>query len=510
MDEKFYITTAIDYVNALPHLGHALEKTQADAIARYQRFLGKDVFFLTGTDEHGAKITRAAEAKGIKIADFVNETAEKFRFLAKELLISNDDFIRTSDKSRHWPGAKALWEKLVLSGDIYKADYKGLYCVGCEAFITQKDLAGGKCAVHNQEPEKIDEENYFFRLSRYQNQLKEIIESDRYEIIPETRKNEALSWFEAGLEDVSFSRPNKDISWGIPVPGDSSQTMYVWADALSNYITALGYGGSDINFKRYWPADIHVIGKDILRFHVLYWPAMLLSADLPLPKSLFVHGHIISGGKKMSKTLGNIVDPFDLINRYGSDALRHYLLKEISATGDGDLTEEKFKEVYNADLANGLGNLVSRVFKMAFLYFSGRVEKPDDVLLSQAPFKEKESELYSVPYVFEHKIWADYGTYMDTLELNRAADVVRSAISKLDSYIQDYQPFKLIGTDKEKTRAVLWGLLFGLTNVSRMLYPFMPKTAEKIAEGLGIGQVKIESVKDFSLKETVNLFPRKE
>ncbi|MDP3051912.1 MAG: methionine--tRNA ligase [bacterium] len=473
--EKFYITTAIDYVNAGPHLGHALEKTQADVIARYQRLLGKDVFFLTGTDEHGAKISRAAEVAGKSIEDFVDEISEIFKNFAKELNISNDDFIRTSDKVCHWPAAKALWEKLVQEGDIYKGIYKGLYCVGCEAFVTKKDLADGKCAIHNEKPEEINEENYFFKLSRYQEKIKKAILSGKFKIIPESRKNEVLGLIKQGLEDVSFSRPAKDIPWGIPVPGDSSQTMYVWADALTNYISALGYGTkNDSKFKKYWPADIHVIGKDILRFHALIWPGMLLSAGLDLPRSLLIHGHITVAGQKMSKSLGNVIDPFDLMKRYGTDALRYYLSREISVTEDSDLTEEKFKEAYNANLANGLGNLVSRIMKMASTYLETCPELPEK----------------SIPENFKEA--------MNNFEINKAADIVWQKIGELDGKIQATEPFKLVKTDKEATVKIIKELVIDLYTVGWMLNPIMPATSAIIKS----------TVKSNKMPEP--LFPRKE
>ena len=508
--EKFFITTAIDYVNAAPHLGHALEKVQADIIARYQRLLGKDVFFLTGTDEHGAKVLKAAAAQGKNIEAFVDEVAEIFKNFAQKLNISNDDFIRTTDKKRHWPGAEALWKKLEEKGEIYKANYKGLYCVGCEAFITKKDLIDGKCAIHNQKPEEINEENYFFKLSLYQNEIKKAIESGAIKIIPESRKNEILNLINQGLEDVSFSRPAKDVPWGIPVAGDSSQTMYVWADALTNYISALGYGTkNDSKFKKYWPADVHVIGKDILRFHALIWPAMLLSAGIELPKSLLVHGHITFGGKKMSKTLGNVIDPFYLIERYGTDALRYYLAREIPVTDDGDLTEEKFKEAYNANLANGLGNCVSRILKMAKQYFGGILEKPKEIKIAEVPLWKNEKEIFSMSYFFEKNVWPEYKKAMENLELNKAADAIWSAISQLDGYIQDYQPFKLVNTDNEKTQAILWELVFGLANISWLLWPFMPETAEKIMKAIGISEKQKTGWDKFQIKPIPPLFLRK-
>jgi methionyl-tRNA synthetase len=452
--EKFYITTSIIYVNADPHVGHALEFTQADIISRYQRLLGKEVFFLTGTDEHGAKVARAAKVQGKDVEKFVNKISEKVKNLTEELNISNDDFIRTSDKKRHWPSVEVLWEKLAVKGDIYKGKYKGLYCVECEAFITKKDLIEGKCAVHNTEPEEINEENYFFKLSAYGEKIKKAVESGKLKIIPESRKNEVLNLIDAGLEDVSFSRPAKDLSWGIPVPGDETQTIYVWADALSNYISALGYGtDDDSKFKKYWPTDVHVIGKDILRFHSLIWPGMLLSAGLDLPKNILVHGHITFNGKKMSKSLGNVIDPFDLINSYGADAVRYYLAREILTTEDGDITEEKFKEAYNANLANGLGNLVSRIMKMASTY------------------------LETCPELSEKSIPENFKEAMNNFEINKATDIIWQKISELDGKIQTTQPFKLVKTDKETAIKIIKELVVDLYAVARMLNPIMPATS---------------------------------
>lgn len=463
MREKFYITTAIDYVNAPPHLGHALEKVQADVIARYQRLLNKEVYFLTGTDEHGIKITRSAKSADKDVKSFVDKNSERFVELTKKLNVSNNDFIRTSDKIRHWPGAQAFWKKLVEAGDIYQGKYSGYYCAGCEAYVTEKDLIGGKCPYHYKEPEKIEEENYFFRLSKYADKIESRIKNNELRILPESRKNEVLAMIKNGMENISFSRPAEKLSgWGVPVPGDDSQLIYVWCDALANYISALDYGsGDESNFEKFWPADLHVIGKDILRFHAVIWPAMLLSAGLPLPKAIFVHGFVLSGGKRMSKTLGNVIDPFDLINKYGADAVRYYLLREIMPFEDGDITEEKFKEAYNANLANGLGNLTARIMKMSEQYLNSENGK-----------------------VKSEKLPENYKDLMDNFELSKAMDLIWQKISESDLKIQKTQPFKLIKTDEKKAKEILAELVSGLWNIALMLKPFLPDASEKIIKAI--------------------------
>lgn len=491
MEKKFYITTSIAYANATPHMGHAYEVVLGDIIARYKRARGVKTFFLTGTDEHGDKIIRAAQKVGMGPQLFVDGNVEKFKRLFDTLSISYDSFIRTSNKDIHWPGAQELWKKLLTAGDIYKGVYKGLYCVGCEAFVTEKDLVDGNCPNHDVPPESIEEENYFFKLSKYTTKIKESIEKDEFIIMPISRKNEILSLLKEGLVDISISRPEGKIPWGVPVPDEKGQMMYVWFEALVNYISALGFGRKDNeNFKIFWPADIHVIGKDILRFHSAIWPAMLLSAGMELPKNIFVHGFITSGGKKMSKSLGNVVNPEDIISSFGSEALRYYLAREISPFEDGDFTEERFLEVYNANLANGLGNLVSRTLKMSEQYFDGNVSRRKD---TDVPLKktlatisgEEDVESFSIPYTINNTIFPEYYIKMDSFDVNSAADVVWGLIGTLDGYISDYEPFKLIKEDKDKTENIIWNILYGLHNVSLMLSPFMPETADKISVLLG-------------------------
>src|SRR3989338_11310750 len=362
--KKFYITTSIPYTNAPPHIGFAFEAIQADVVARYRRHLGEDVYFLAGTDEHGLKTKKEAELAGKTPEAFADEMSQKFRDLKGILNLSNDDFIRTTDKKRHWPAVKKLWEAIDKNGDVYKKKYKGFYCPGCEAFKTQKELVNGNCMIHQKPVEEIQEENYFFKLSKYLPEIKKLIKKDAIIITPETKKNEILGMIENGLDDISFSR-SKEKYWGWPVPGDDSQVFYVWQDALPNYISAIGYGTDEKKFKKYWPVDVHCIGKDIIKFHAIYWPAMLLSAGLDLPKSIFVHGFINVGGQKMSKSIGNVIDPFELVDMCGADAVRYFLLREISPTEDGDFTYEKFEQRYNADLAGGIGNLLARTITLA-------------------------------------------------------------------------------------------------------------------------------------------------
>lgn len=463
-DKTFYVTSPIFYPNAKLHIGHAYAMTLCDIAARYHRLIGDSTYFLTGSDENTGKLIKAAAEKGKDVQEYLNEIVGSFEELYTALNMSHDQFIRTTDQKIHWPGALKMWNALVASGDIYKSRYSGLYCVGCETFYTEKDLVDGKCPVHLTVPEKIEEENYFFKLSKYTAGIKEKIQSDEMRIIPVARKNEIVALLDRGLEDISFSRPIKNVPHGIPVPGDPSQVIYVWCDALVNYISGLGYGREDGElFNTFWPADVHVIGKDILRFHTAIWPAMLLSAGLPLPKNILVHGLITSGGHKMSKSLGNVVDPYDLINEYGAEAVRYYLAREISPFQDGDLTKENFKEVYNANLANGIGNLSSRILKMATSY-----DVPKPTLLSHEEILNGEA--------FDQS----YHEHFRNFEFNRAADFVWEKIGALDQIIQSTEPFKLIKTDPETAKQNISKLVAELWTISVLLIPFMPETAQKI------------------------------
>ncbi|MFA7252742.1 MAG: methionine--tRNA ligase [Candidatus Paceibacterota bacterium] len=459
MSKNFYITSPIFYPNAKLHMGHAYTMTLCDILARYHKLINEDTYFLAGADENTGKVTKAAAEKGQTLDVFLGEITKGFKKLYLDLDISFDQFIQTTDKENHWPGAIAVWNKLVASDDIYKNAYEGLYCQNCEAFYTDKDLIDGKCPMHGTLPEKIKEENYFFRLSKYTSQLKSKIEKDELKITPESRKNEILALFERGLQDVSFSRPIANVPHGIPVPGDPTQVIYVWCDALVNYISALGYGKNENElFKKFWPADVQVIGKDILRFHAAIWPAMLLSSGLPLPKNLFVHGFITSGGKKMSKSVGNVIDPISLIDEYGKDALRYYLAREISPFEDGDITVEKFKESYNANLANGLGNLVSRVMKMAESY--------------GVTIDDESSEFWTEKTVIEN---------LETFNIQKYCDEIWNVdIKGLDEYIQREKPFSKIKIDKAGAEKDLKYLLIHLRGIAMKLQPILPETAEKI------------------------------
>jgi len=348
MSNKFYITTTIPYVNAAPHIGFALEIIQADVIARYNRGLNRDVFFLTGTDEHGFKMVETAKSLGITVEELVNLNSQKFQELNKILNISNSDFIRTSDKQRHWPTVQKIWRILKDNGDIYKGIYKGRYCPRCEAFLTDKEMDENfNCLIHKIPTIETQEENYLFKLSKFQSKLLEVIDKGEIKILPEFRKNEVISFINQGLKDVSFSRPIEKLQWGIPVPDDPSQIIYVWADALTNYLSGVDFLSAGANFQRFWPPDVQVLGKDVSKFHAIIWPAILLSAGLPLPKTIFIHGFITINGEKISKSQGNIIDPFKIVQEFGTDPLRYFLLKESSPFDDLDYTLEKFQARYN-------------------------------------------------------------------------------------------------------------------------------------------------------------------
>ncbi len=470
-DKTFYITTAIAYVNAPPHMGHALEFIQADAIARYKRMMGFDVYFLTGTDEHGVKMYNTAKKAGRDTKELALENAEIYKSLKGTLKLSYDDFIQTTDQKRHWPACQKLWRKLVESDDIYKKEYEGLYCEGCELFMKESELEEGNCPIHKKPPIQSKEENYFFRLSKYSDKIVELVESDQLKLTPENRKNEFLNLAKEGLHDVSFSRPREVLPWGIDVPDDESQVMYVWCDALTNYISALGYADEADLFKKYWPVDVHLIGKDIVRFHAGIWIGMLLSAGVEIPKSILIHGFITHNGEKMSKTLGNVVDPIKTAEKYGSEALRYYLLREIPIGRDGDFNDELFVERYNSDLANNLGNLVNRLH----------------TLISRNNISDFDFHKYAEPYQRRvDETWKKYVRDMDEYNIHEAIFHTWRLIDYANKMLEEEKPWSLLKSDEEKGKAVLCNLLEILRHISILISPFIPDTSVKIRQQIGL------------------------
>lgn len=468
---KFYITNAIPYVNARPHVGLALEYIESDTIRRYHRLLGEDTLLLCGSDENSLKNVQAAEAAGEDVQSFIDHHAKFFEDLATKLNVEFDVFHKGSSPNHHKSSQK-LWDLCLKTGDIYKKSYKGLYCVGCELFYTKEELNGnGECFEHPGKPlQEVAEENYFFKLSKYQDQLIKLIESDQYKIVPEFRKTEILNFIKSGLQDFSISRSNERAkNWGVPVPGDDSQRMYVWFDALNIYQSGIGFGWDDKTYNKWWPADLHVIGKGIIRFHAIYWPAILQSAGLPLPKELFVHEYLTINGQKISKTLGNVIDPIPLAQLYGADAIRYFCLAKVSPFQDGDFTEEKLKESYNSDLANGLGNLVARVAKLC------------EKINFEAP---------KLPTSFDPEVEELIKEY----KFNEAFAWIWKTIALADGRVNQTKPWELEGNDLKE---VLDELVELIQRIGFNLQPFLPKTSEKI-------------LKQFSgqIKSSAPLFPR--
>ena len=427
MAKKYYITAAIPYVNAKPHIGHALEFIQTDVVARYYRLMGDEVLVLSGGDENALKNVQAAEAAGIPVQEFVDRNTQLFYELTKGLNTQFDVWQKGSDQ-RHYRASQKLWSLCDKSGDIYKKKYKGLYCVGCEAFYAPDELSeAGECFEHpGKKLDEVEEENYFFRLFKYQGQILELIESDRLKIVSPVRKNEVIAFVKSGLRDLSVSRSNERAkNWGVPVPGDPTQRIYVWFDALNIYQTGVGFGWNEERYQKWWPAEAQVIGKGIIRFHAVYWPAFLLSAGLPLPKSLFVHEYFTVNGQKMSKTVGNVYDPIPLLEKLGADPLRYYCLAKISPFADGDFSEDKFYVAYNADLANGLGNLVARIAALA----------------------ERASEFSVISLQFTDKEFEELRQILETYRFDEAMKLIWSWIAELDRQINDKKPWTLSGPD---------------------------------------------------------------
>lgn len=463
MSKSFYITSAIPYINGKPHLGHVVEWFQADTIARWQRQLDADVAFTCGTDENSLKNVQAAEKEGKDIQAFLDEYAGIFRKAFSDFNISITHFGRGSDQEKHWPGVQALWRLCDDAGDVYRKEYEGLYCVGCEAYYTKDELtADGLCPEHLKPPEIVKESNYFFRLSKYQEEIKRLIESNELAVIGPQYKAEMLGFIGQGLEDFSISRSTERARGvGVPVPGDDSQVMYVWFDALNIYTTSVGWDYDKTTFAKYWPANVHWMGKGIARFHAIYWIGMLLSAKLPLPKTIGVHGYITVEGQKMSKSLGNVLDPYQVIEEFGLEPTRYYLLRAIPTHGDGDFSKDRFKELYTAELANGIGNLSSRIAKLAST-------------VEVHPSKEI-------------KIDPKYADAMNRYALDEALHMTISGQQELDKWLAENKPWEK-GT-AEKTQ-LLQEALEKLLPIIHQLRPFMPETAEKLLKHFSTSKIE--------------------
>lgn len=475
-----YLTTTLPYVNADPHIGHALEFVQADFLARHWRGQGEDVFFNTGTDEHGQKLFEAAEKAGQGVEEYVERYAEEFRRLKEVFDLSNDTFIRTTDPA-HMLAAQEMWKRCEAAGDIYKKTYTGLYCVGCEAFKTEKEIENGHCPLHpGADLKEVSEENYFFRFSKYEEPLLEYLKQQDV-IIPEWRRKEAVAFVKAGLEDFSISREAARLSWGIPVPGDASQVMYVWFDALTNYISTLGWPEDEKGlFKKFWEdgETLQLAGKDQVRFQSLMWQAMLMSASLKATDQVFYHGFINSGGKKMSKSIGNVINPFDIIETYGVDALRYVLLRHVSPTEDSDLTEAAIAEHYNAHLTNGLGNLLARVMTLSEEHLPHPVELTEE----------------------DEKLDDEFLKAVEAFRFNDALDYIFAKVAKADALMTKKKPYTLIksgdAVEREQARDTIEELVRHLASIATHLAPALPRTAAAIASAVRHN------------KRPENLFPR--
>ena len=488
MNKKvFFISTAIDYPSEKPHLGHCLEKIQADVIARYKRLQGFDVHFSIGTDEHGLKIQRYAQKAGKKPQEFVDEMSGYFKDLWEKLNISNDDFVRTTEK-RHIKVVQEIIKKIYKKGDIYKGKYKGLYCVDCESYYMPKDLIDGKCPIHHKLPELIEEEGYFFRMNKYQEALIRYIEENKNFIIPDSKRNEILNRLKEPLQDLSISRTA--VKWGIPLPIDEKFTLFVWIDALINYLTTIDYPGK--KFKKFWPADVHVIGKDIVWHHSVIWASLLLSLGLPLPKTIFVHGFITVKGEKMSKSLGNIINPVELVEKYGRETIRYFFIREFSSFEDGNFSEERIKERYNSDLAQGIGNLLSRILALGEQYQTSLILKKNGL---QKLIDETEK-------IYHQK--------MQEFRLNEALARVWDLVNALDKFITEEKPWASLKNDQEKFEKDMATLIISLGKVALSIAPVMPETSDKLLNSLGFKNISEKDWQNLkvSLKTGIPLFPK--
>ena len=488
MDKNFYITTPIYYPSAKPHMGHAYSSIIADFFARFKRIQGYKVYFLTGTDEHGQKIQRAAEKKGMDPLTFCDEISKTFRNLSKTLNLSNDDFIRTTEK-RHQKSVQNLWNILEKNKEIYLSKYSGWYSVSDEAFYSEEEIEdnnGNKTAKNSGSPvEWVEEESYFFKLSKWQEPLLKFYSENPNFILPSTRKNEVVSFVKSGLKDLSVSR--KSFSWGIKVPSNKDHVIYVWLDALTNYISALNYPNQNDNlYQKFWPATIHLIGKDILRFHAVYWPAFLLAANIPLPKRVYGHGWILSGEEKMSKSKGNILDPIEIVNKYGLDSLRYYLVKEVSFGNDGNISKEKLESCINSDLANNYGNLCQRV--ISFNEKNCNLSIPKKNSFNQDDLKQLDN--------FKNNFDKLIG-YIDNQDLNSYMNFIIESLFAANKYFNDQEPWKK-KSDLPRLNTIVYVSLEVIRKISIMLYPVIPASSLRVLNIFNIKEkdIKFESIKN--------------
>ncbi len=495
MNKKYYITTPIYYPSANFHIGHCYTTIIADALARYKRLNGYDVFFQTGTDEHGAKIAQKAEEKGVSPKEYVDEIIENAKDLWKQLGISYDYFIRTTDE-QHVKAVQAIFQKLYDKGEIYKGSYKGLYCIPCESFWTPTQLVDGKCPDCGREVKEVTEEAYFFKLSQYQDKLIKFYEENPDFILPLSRKNELINNFiKPGLEDLCVSRTS--VKWGIPVPMDPDHVIYVWLDALTNYITSLGYPDESAElYQKYWPADLHLVGKEITRFHAIIWPAILMALDIPLPKQVFGHGWLVIDGGKISKSLGNYKDPREYIDSYGVDAVRYFVLREVPFGADGTFSEDALITRTNADLVNNLGNLVNRTITMAHKYFDGQVINPKAT-------EEIDNDLRNSATDLRKKVDAK----MAELKANEALEEIFEVLRKCNKYIDDTTPWLLAKDETKQVRlqTVIYNILEAIRICAILLDPFIPTTSQRILDQLNTQNKSIDSLDTFDGLEEVTL-----
>lgn len=483
--KTFYVTTPIYYVNDKPHIGHSYTTVACDVLARFKRLDGFDVFFLTGTDEHGQKVETAAAARDLKPIELADEVVDRYFKLWEELNISNDDFIRTS-QDRHKKGATSMWERVEATGDIYLGEYEDWYCTPCETFLTETQLLPGeKCPDCKRDVKKLKEESYFFKLSAYGDKLIKHIEDNPDFIQPKSKRNEVLSFLKEGLRDLSISRTT--FSWGVPVPGNDKHIMYVWFDALSNYLSADGFPDG----QKYWPADVHVIGKDILRFHAVFWPAFLMSADLPLPKKVFAHGWWTIEGEKMSKSLGNVIDPFEVIENFGADRFRYFLLREVPFGGDGDYSQEAFVTRATSELANDYGNLVSRTVAMA-------VKQKDNLTIKHIESMDRDDFEGDLKIAL-NSLYNKVGESIENLAFNTALDDIWKVIRDLNGYVNRCEPWA--EKDGDRLANVLYTLLDGIRIINLFVYPFIPMTSGEAMKRVGVEMDfdSIDNLKDLAV-----------